>query len=234
MNIMTQTFGFLVDHLPVGFGAPLVESSRSPAPSKVVLEDNTLRKTNMTGWKIPSSHRRYIFKWVEFSIVMLVFGGVYIIGYQRFLLLWWETPKSQWHWHLSSKLNFKGVSLGVIESFSPLMLYLGTQTSWNHYPTGSMNGTCTYIRHHNELYMYVYSWIYHCRVLKKTNHPHVNLRFLCTSPPAPRNSNDACQRKRRRNAGVLQSCWLRWGEYDAGLPWTYCWWFRNPAIYQLR
>ena len=40
MNIMTQTFGCLVDHVPEGFGAPLVESSRSPAPSKVVLEDN--------------------------------------------------------------------------------------------------------------------------------------------------------------------------------------------------
>ena len=35
----------------------------------------TPRKTNMAGWKITMFTRRYIFKWLFFSIVMLVFPG---------------------------------------------------------------------------------------------------------------------------------------------------------------
>ena len=40
------------------------------------IKSNTPTKTNTTGWKIPIFNRKYIFKWLEFSIVMLVLGRV--------------------------------------------------------------------------------------------------------------------------------------------------------------
>ena len=40
------------------------------------IKSNTPTKTNTPGWKIPIFNRKYIFKWLEFSIVMLVLGRV--------------------------------------------------------------------------------------------------------------------------------------------------------------
>ena len=123
MNMMTQTFGCLVDHLPEGFGTLLVESQ---------LAAQLLRRWF---WKIIHCEKR---TWLAgkspvsigdastqmggiFQPVMLVNSGVCIslvtIGFCCYDS---RDSKKRMTLPKSSKLNLNGVSLGVIESFSPI------------------------------------------------------------------------------------------------------------------